>query len=297
MVSLVMPVWKPNAAWFREAVRSALAEDGCPIELIVVDDGSPEPAADLLSDIEDPRLTVVAVSHGGVSKARNAGIARAAGEAIRFIDADDVVAPGSTGHLLELSRPDGAIAYGSTLVCDIDLRPEKTVGATVQGDALIECLLGNFFVYITAMLIPRPVIEAAGGFEPDLDPNEDYDYVLRALEHAPVRGDDLVASRYRRHATSVTGRQQAEEISVQRALDRLFERRPDLLGTTVERTARAHVQLDIATQMMRAGRFPASARHLSSALRLAPRRAAPRAATIVARFPRQAARRLLASRS
>lgn len=297
MVSLVMPVWKPNAAWFREAVRSALAENGCPIELIVVDDGSPEPAADLLSDIEDPRLTVVAVPHGGVSEARNAGIARAAGEAIRFVDADDVVEPGSTAHLLELSRPDGAIAYGSTLVCDIDLRPEKTVGANVQGDALVECLLGNFFVYITAMLTPRQVIEAAGGFEPDLDPNEDYDYVLRMLEHAPVRGDDLVASRYRRHAASVTGRRQAEEISVQRALDRLFERRPDLLGTAVERTARAQVQLDIATQMMRAGRFPASARHLSSALRLAPRRAAPRAATIVAGFPRQAARRLLASRS
>jgi glycosyltransferase involved in cell wall biosynthesis len=296
MVSLVMPVWNPNAAWFREAVRSALAENGCPIELIVVDDGSPEPAADLLSDIEDSRLTVVAVPHGGVSEARNAGIARASGEAIRFIDADDVVAPGSTAHLLELSRPDGAIAYGSTLVCDIDLRPEKTVGATVQGDALIECLLGNFFVYITAMLIPRPVIEAAGGFEPDLDPNEDYDYVLRALEHAPVRGDDLVASRYRRHAASVTGRQQAEEISVERALDRLFDRRPDLLGTAVERKARSLIQLDVATRMMRAGRVGGSARHLGSALRLAPRFAAPRAAAIVTGFPRQAARRLLALR-
>jgi glycosyltransferase involved in cell wall biosynthesis len=296
MVSLVMPVWKPNGVWLREAVTSALDEDECPIELIVVDDGSPEPAADLLRDIEDPRLTVVAIAHGGVSQARNAGIARATGEAIRFVDADDVIEAGSTARLLELSRPDGAIAYGSTLVCDESLRPEYTVGASIHGDALVECILGNFFVYITGMLFPREVIEAAGEFDTGFEANGDYDYVLRALEHAGVRGGDFIASRYRRHGASVTGRQQAQAVKSQRALDKLFERRPDLRGTRVERDARAHLQLGAAMRMMRAGRFRDSARHLASALRLSPRFAAPKAGPVVRAFPRQAARRLLASR-
>ena len=296
MVSLVMPVWRPHPVWFPEAVRSALAEDACPIELIVVDDGSPEPAADFLRDIEDPRLTVLAIPHGGVSQARNVGIAKASGEAIRFVDADDVIEAGSTARLLELSRPDGAIAYGSTLVCDEDLRPEYTVGASVEGDALVECILGNFFVYITGMLFPREVIEAAGEFDTGFEANGDYDYVLRALEHAGVRGGDCVASRYRRHGASITGRQEAETVKSQRALDRLFERRPDLCGTRVERDARAHLQLGTAMRMMRAGRFRPAARHLGSALRLSPRFAAPRAAPVVGAFPRQAARRLLGSR-
>jgi glycosyltransferase involved in cell wall biosynthesis len=296
MVSLVMPVWKPHPSWFPEAVRSALDEEGGELELIVVDDSSPEPAADLLRDFDDPRLTVLTVPHGGVSAARNAGIAKASGEAFRFVDADDVIEPGSTARLLELSRPDGAIAYGSTLVCDVDLVPEKRVGANVQGEALIECILGNFFVYITGMLFPRAVVEATGGFDTSFEANGDYDYVLRALEHAPVRGEDFVTSRYRRHPTSITGRQQAEAAKSLRALDRLFERRPDLRGSRVEREARSHFHLGAATRMLRAGHFGSSARHLLTAVRLSPRSATPRALAIARGFPRQAAHRLVAAR-
>src|SRR5260221_1646423 len=43
MVSLVMPAWRPRADWLVAAVRSALAQIGPPIELIVVDDGSAKP--------------------------------------------------------------------------------------------------------------------------------------------------------------------------------------------------------------------------------------------------------------
>jgi glycosyltransferase involved in cell wall biosynthesis len=294
MVSLVMPVWKPNPAWFPAAVRSALEEDRCEIELIVVDDGSSEPAAGFLRDVDDPRLKVIAIPHAGVGAARNAGIAEASGEAIRFVDADDVIEPGSTAELLELSRPLGAISYGRTLVCDEELRPEYTVGATVQGEALVECILGNFFVYITGMLFPRAVIEATGDFDTSFEANGDYDYVLRALEHADVRGGDFITSRYRRHRASITGRQQAQAVNSRRALEKLFERRPDLRGTRVERDARAHLQLGAAMRMMRAGHFRESGRHLATALRLSPRFAAPKAGAVVRAFPRQAARRVLA---
>lgn len=296
MVSLVMPVWKPDPAWFPEAVRSALDEDGCEIELIVVDDGGLEPVADLLEGLEDRRLRVIRVPHGGVSAARNAGIAAARGEAIRFVDADDVVEPGSTGRLLELSRPDGAIAYADTLVCDVDLRPEKSVSASVEGEALEACLLGGFFVYITAMLFPRAVIEAAGEFDTEFDANGDYDYVLRALEHAPVRGGAFPASRYRRHKSSITGRQDAVEVRSGRALEKLFERRPDLAGTRLEREVRAHFHLGAARRMLQAGRLGSSSRHLATAVRLAPRSSASDAAALLRAFPRRGARRLLESR-
>jgi glycosyltransferase involved in cell wall biosynthesis len=296
MVSLVMPVWRPNPDWLGEAVVSALEEPGCEVELIVVDDGNPEPIAALLANVEDPRLRVIAIPHGGVSAARNAGIARARGEAIRFVDADDVIEPGSTAKLLELSHPDGAIAYASTLVCDLDLRPEKSVGATVQGEALEACLLGDFFVYVTGLLFPRAVIEATGEFDTSFDANGDYDYILRALEHAPVRGADFPASRYRRHKSSITGSQDAASVRSPRALEKLFERRPDLRGTRLEREVRAHAHLGAATRMMHAGRLGAAARNLTAAVRLAPRSSARQAATILRAFPRRAARRLIESR-
>jgi len=295
MVSLVMPVWKPDPTWFPEAVRSALSEEECEIELIVVDDGSPTPASELLRDLDDPRLTVVRVPHGGASAARNAGLTRASGEAVRFIDADDVVEPRSTTRLLELSLPDGAIAYGDTLICDIGLRPERSVGSTVQGEALAACLLGNFFVYITAMLFPRPVVEAVGGFDTAFTANEDYDYILRALEHATVHGGGFVASRYRRHHGSITGRQSADQVNSRRVLDKLFERRPDLRDSRLGQEALAHFHLGAARRMMRVGQFGASTYHLASAVRLVPGSASD-ALRIAAGFPRQAARQVAAAR-
>lgn len=292
MVSLVMPVWNTKPSWLRQAVASALAEDGCEIELIVVDDGSHEPAADLLGDLDDPRLDVVTVPHGGICAARTAGIERARGEAIRFVDSDDVLEPGSTAKLLELSGPDGAISYGDTLVCDDDLRPQKTVGSTVQGDALAECMLGDFSVYITGMLFPRAVVEAVGEFDPSTFPNEDFDYVLRALERAPVRGGGFIASRYRRHHGSITGRQSADEVNT-RVLERLFDRRPDLRRSALGRRALSRLHLRAATRMTEAGRPVPSARYLGAAFRYSPRSAAREAIGVAAGLPRGVARRLL----
>jgi len=78
LVSVVMCAWKPRGDWLHEAVAGVLADDS-DLELIVVDDGSPERVEALSRNIEDPRLIVVSkirVEHGGLSRARNAGISR-----------------------------------------------------------------------------------------------------------------------------------------------------------------------------------------------------------------------------
>ena len=63
---------------------------------------------------------MIRVAPGGVSHARNAGVAAAGGDYIRFIDSDDVLEPGSCARLLALAGAGGqpAIAYGATLNCD-----------------------------------------------------------------------------------------------------------------------------------------------------------------------------------
>src|SRR5438874_1905489 len=116
LVSFVMSARQPRRDWFEAAVNSALSQENCELELLVVDDGSPEPVERLLQGIDDPRLRVIRVDHGGISHARNAGIAEATGEHFRFIDADDVLEPGSTARLVRLAgeEPGGAVAYGAT---------------------------------------------------------------------------------------------------------------------------------------------------------------------------------------
>lgn len=261
LVSLVMATWNPNPAWLREAVASALAQEGCEVELIVVDDGSPSPVADLLGDVDDDRMQVLRVPHGRVSRARNAGLEVARGDYVRFIDCDDVILPESTSNLLALvAGEDGLIGYGATLACDEHLRPLSLISSTLQGQVAESCLLNRFSVTIHSLLFPRQVVDAVGPWEPSIVVSQDWDYSLRAFELAPVRGDQRVATHYRMHA-AMNSRNVEEGIRGYRlVVDRYFERHPDRRGERLHRRAIALFHVFAAAQA------PASLRKRTGAL-------------------------------
>jgi Glycosyl transferase family 2 len=271
VVSLVMSAWRPRTEWLKEAVRGALAQTGCAIELLLIDDGSPVPIADLLEGLDDPRLQVIRVEHGGVAHARNAGIAAARGEYLRFIDADDVIPPTSTSLLLGLCEGRGdVIAYGATLFCDQDLRPLWKMTSKVEGNGVTACLLGRFQTRVTAFLFPRRVIELTGAFDQEYEISADWDFILRSLEHAEVRGTGSVASLYRRHPGGATANPAAGAKAAERVAGRYFERHPEQRGTPLERRARART-LAHAGRIYATHRRPAKAiSRLARAARLDP---------------------------
>lgn len=247
-VSLIMPVWRTPREWLREAVESALAEQDVDLELVVVDDGNEEPVERLLDGVDDARLRVLRRKHEGPYAARNAGIAAARGAFLRFVDSDDVVAPGSTGRLLELARG-GEIAYGATEVCNESLVPQSVATSEVEGDASQESVLGRFDVYVVSILFPRAVVDATGPWdEHAFRVSGDWDFVLRALEQAPVRRLDEVVTRYRRHGESVTKRADvaAGAAAAARVVGGYFARHPERRGTPLERQAYLRLHLDRA---------------------------------------------------
>ena len=200
LVSLIMPVWSPRPEWLRAGVESVLAQTGCAVELIVVDDGCEPPVAEYLSDVEDERLRIVRVPHGRVSRARNAGIEVARGSWIRFVDYDDVIVVDSTSHLLALADGnDRVITYGATAVCDENLRPLSVVASDLQGRVAEACLLGRFETTIHSLLFSRAVVDDIGPWEPAIVVSQDWDYALRGFEVAQVRGDRRIATYYRTH--------------------------------------------------------------------------------------------------
>jgi glycosyltransferase involved in cell wall biosynthesis len=293
-VSLIMPVWQPRASWLYAAVSSALHQPGCAVELIVVDDGNAEPVADLLRGISDARLRVVRIAHGGPNTARNAGIAAARGEWFRFVDADDVLVPDSTSHLLSIAEGRPVISYGATAVTDEDLRERYIVATTLQGNVVLPCLLGQFHTRLPALLFPRSVVETAGAWDPSFRVSGDWDFVLRAVERALVVGDTRVALYYRRHSDSVTG--VASIAMGERARERViagyFARHPDESGTAIERRVRSVQRIDRGFQYWRAGRYQPSIAYLSRALARDPIAAAP----AVTRFVVRRLRRLIRPR-
>ena len=258
LVSLVMPVWRPRTDWLTTAVTSALAEE-CDVELILVDDGNDVPVR---SPVDDRRVRVVRATHRGPYAARDVGLAHARGSHVRFVDADDEVIAGSTTTLLRASEAErGAIAHGVTEVCDESLRPTGTVGSRLRGDVVDACLLGRFTVFHVSLLYPRAVVEAAGPWEvPAFRVSGDWDYVLRAVEHAPVVPVERVVTRYRRHPTSVMSSARIVDGGRARAMiiERHLERLPERRGGPIERRALGEMHLSQATShAWRGERVPA----------------------------------------
>jgi succinoglycan biosynthesis protein ExoO len=234
-----MPVWRPRRDWLDAAVRSALA-DGAVSELVVVDDGCPTPVDGLLA-VSDPRVRVVRADHGGPSAARNAGLAVAAGDWIRFVDADDVVVAGSTARMLARADGASAIVHAATVVCDEELRPSHTIASLLEGDVARACVLGAFEVRVVSMLFPHVVVDAAGPWDTSFDVSGDWDFVLRCVERSPVVRDAGVAAYYRRNDASVSRAASvgAGEAARARIVDGFVERHPEERGGPVERAARA----------------------------------------------------------
>ena len=111
LISVIIPVHRV-AEYLPECLDSVLGQPAPPIEVIAVDDASPDDSGQILDQraIADPRLRVVHLpANGGQGPARNAGRALASGQYVWFVDGDDALADGALaaiGARLACGHPD-----------------------------------------------------------------------------------------------------------------------------------------------------------------------------------------------
>jgi cellulose synthase/poly-beta-1,6-N-acetylglucosamine synthase-like glycosyltransferase len=125
LVSVVVPVHN-GAAYVEAAIASALSQQACDLEVIVVDDASHDQTREVVGEClhRDPRLRLVSLAaRGGPSVARNAGIAAAAGTWIAVLDADDLYLPQRLARLVAAGE-----ASGADIVCDNLVVAEEATG-------------------------------------------------------------------------------------------------------------------------------------------------------------------------
>lgn len=94
LISVIVPVYKAEK-WLERCVNSITNQTYQNLEIILVEDGSPDNSGvlcDKLSKI-DSRIIVEHISNGGAARARNIGLNRATGEFIGFVDSDDYIEP------------------------------------------------------------------------------------------------------------------------------------------------------------------------------------------------------------
>jgi len=104
-ISVIVPVYKVEA-YLDDCVRSILNQTFTNVEIILVDDGSPDKCPEMCDRYAeaDARVRVIHKPNGGLSDARNAGLDAALGNYIMFVDSDDWIAPSMCEKLYSIAK-------------------------------------------------------------------------------------------------------------------------------------------------------------------------------------------------
>jgi glycosyltransferase involved in cell wall biosynthesis len=237
-ISVVVPV-KDREALVAESVRSALAQEGCRLEVIVVDDRSRDGTREAVLRIGDPRVRLLAGSGRGPAAARNVGLGAARAPLAAFLDSDDLFEKEKLARQLSLldRRPDAGLAYTGHVFFGGATRPERPERSEDRlADGFERLFLRPYFL-TSSVVVRRDLIEKVGPFDEALPLGEDYDFYLRCAAAAGVVGDPAPLVRIRRHAGNLT------------AADRLR------LAFLLKRVVRRH--LPLARRLAREGGLPA----------------------------------------
>jgi len=186
-VSVIIPTYN-RAALVAEAVPSVLAQTWRDFEVLVVDDGSTDDTAAALAPFAGQVTVLRRPSRGGVSAARNRGIAAARGQWLAFLDSDDLWLP-------EKLRRQWAFleAQPGLLLCQTEetwvrrgVRVNQPLSHRKVGGDIFLKSLERCLVSPSAVLLHRRLIEEHGGFDENLPAAEDYDLWLRLSWRYPV---------------------------------------------------------------------------------------------------------------
>lgn len=171
------------------ALRSALAQRDVSLEVLVVDDGSTDATESVLRGIPDPRVrSLKRAASGGVSAARNMGIAAARGRWIAFLDDDDVWAPTKlTQQLNSMRSSRRAWSYVGTVIVDDELR--VLAGAPPPPPDEVARLLERYNSVpgsASSVVVDADALSIAGSFDEQLTSSEDWDMWIRLSRAGPA---------------------------------------------------------------------------------------------------------------
>src|SRR3954452_20886154 len=197
-IAVVIPCFN-HGRFLLESVERALAQNGGPPKVIVVDDGSTDTETVAALDALPAGGELIRQQNSGVPAARNAGFENSDSELLLMVDADDRLTVDALDVLrppLE-ANPDVGYCYGlmqligawSGVLRFPDFDPYILLHRSIAGAQL--------------GLVRRRCWEDAGGFDPAIDGYEDWDFCLSALEKG-WRGlqIDRVTHEYRKHERS-----------------------------------------------------------------------------------------------
>lgn len=186
-VSVIIPC-RNGAAWLAAAIESCLAQSWPNLQVIVVDNGSTDGSLAVAQGYRSGAVTVLECRQESAGAARNLGLARADGEWIQFLDADDVLHADKVRLQVErlAAAPPRAIASGAW--ARFRESPSEAVFSAepvwrdfAPADFLIASWRGGGMMPNFAWLTPRALIDEVGPWNEQLSLNDDGEFFSRAV--------------------------------------------------------------------------------------------------------------------
>lgn len=229
VISVVLPVFNGEET-IKETVNSVLNQTFINWELIVINDGSQDATLEIVSSIKDERIKVFSYQNKGQPASRNRGIARAKGEYISFIDADDLWTADKLEAQYQALRdnPQAAVAYSWTDWID-ESGQLLSCGSYISenGDVFAQLLLQDFIANGSNPLIRRQALLNVGNFDESLSNAHDWDMWLRLAAHYPFVVVPSAQILYRKSTSSMSANVWGMEASSLRVIEKALAQAPE----------------------------------------------------------------------
>lgn len=184
VISLLMPVYRPDLHWLEEAVASVFAQVYPHWQLCIADDNSP--GTDVRGYLEalakrDPRIQVTfRSSNGHISECSNSALSLCTGSHVALIDQDDLIAPQALLRVAQIvaAQPGVGVIYSDEDKIGPDGRREAPSRKSKWHPSMLERLnlISHLGVYRTDLM------RSIGGFRKGFEGAQDHDLALRCTE-------------------------------------------------------------------------------------------------------------------
>ena len=220
-ISVVIPLFNAEP-YISETLDSVAQQQIESLEVIVIDDGSTDSSSTIVQN-HPLELTYVFQENQGAAGARNAGISRARGKYIAFLDADDKWPDNkllSQQAMLESNPEFSAVAGRTQFIGSLELlRHKERMQLDENNVAYYPILLGS-------VLYRREVFEQIGLFDTSLRNSEDFDFHLRVRDaELIVHQQNEIVLFYRIHGSGLVSKSPGEGWSFPEIIRRSIQRK------------------------------------------------------------------------
>lgn len=183
-ISLVMPTYKTELRYLRQAVESVQGQHYPNWELCIVDDGSGAPelqrAIQRYADADSRIKFKPLAENSGISTASNGGLTLCSGEFVSFLDHDDTLTPDALLRVAQVLATDPTLDVVYSDSDKLTLHGIR-VDPFLKPDWSPVYALGAMYIG-HLLVVRRSVAEAVGGFDPAFDKIQDFEFMLRVSE-------------------------------------------------------------------------------------------------------------------